>query len=231
MTTERSPLGRYECSGNLLYEKTFYNKNNVKKTYTAFDMYKCLQRSWNTIHVRTLSRSDKRIIVNEIQIMKKLNHKNIVKIHDFWFNRFTSDVIIITDDLSSNLRSFMKKNVLSITHIVGLCRQLLFSLQYIHKKSIIHKDISMECLYLIHPHENENTLLLGGFEYASEEIDFFNSVSPSYNRAPEIYTNQFYSEKADIYSFGIVLLELLTKKIPYEELSNIEMMNKQLFNN
>ena len=158
--------------------------------------------------------------IREIQVLKELDHPNILKIIEYYKNE--KNYYIITEllnggDLCDFIMKFKKFNERIVASIM---MQLLLALNYLHSKGIVHRDIKLENI-LIHKN-NENDLE----SFQIKLIDFGESiffkeneyltvqVGSPYYIAPEVL-NKNYNEKCDIWSSGVVLYIMLTGKFPF----------------
>ena len=148
----------------------------------------------------------------EIQVLKELNHPNILKIIEYYIDE--SNYYIITEllnggDLCEFLINFKNMNEKIVAFIM---KQLLTALNYLHSKGIVHRDVRLENI-LIHKKNDKiddlkslqiklidfgDSILLKENEYLSVKVG-----SPYYI-APEVL-NKNYNEKCDIWSSGVVL--------------------------
>jgi serine/threonine protein kinase len=178
------------------------------------------------IHVKDI----KKIAPNvkkEIEIMKDLSHPNIIKMYDVIYENDFDNVNIIMEYASlGNLYDCVKKEG-TITEIYSkyYLRQVAKGLKYLLSKNIIHRDLKPHNILLF---EN-NIVKLADFGLARsfQEDQYFNTLcgSPLY-MAPEIVlplTNKdnklkkpdkIYTIKADLWSIGIILYEMITGKYP-----------------
>lgn len=154
---------------------------------------------------------------------RRCSHPNILKLFDVWFD--DNGLLIFTTELvpGGSLYQFIHKiNVpIRLSIIQRWCTQILDALQYLHSNGIIHRDLKAQNVYI---NQNTGLLMIGDLGLATTtqfiEIDLDKSkqsmVGTSEFMAPEIYT-QRYDEKIDVYSFGLMVLELVTKEFPYTE--------------
>lgn len=151
--------------------------------------------------------------------MKRLKHKNIINYISGWFDEDNNKVVIITEIFSSgSLRKYINKihnpRLKLVKHWI---KEILSGLMYLHELNppVIHRDIKCDNIFII-PHDG--TLKIGDLGYSCE---LKNAFAKSFTGtleyiAPEVYEGK-YTEKADIYSLGICIIEMVTCERPYKE--------------
>lgn len=145
----------------------------------------------------------------EVGVLKMSNHPNIVKFYDFYE---TEDKIYIIMEYIKNgtLRDYMDKNK-SITEKEAktIIYYLLQAVEYLHKLDICHRDIKPENIMLCDD-SNFSSLKVIDFGLSTKleknEKSFCGTVK---YMAPEIFLNENYSKKVDIWSIGIICYMLL----------------------
>ena len=157
-------------------------------------------------------------ITNEIQILKQLDHPNILKILDFHIadNKF----YIITDYCSEGelYHEIKKRNQFSEIETAYVIHQLLSAIRYCHKMRIIHRDIKPENV-MIAQRESNGYLYVKIIDFGtatifSEGNMLKNLVGSSYYIAPEVIQRK-YDESCDIWSIGVIMYIMLTGVPPF----------------
>ena len=154
-------------------------------------------------------------IQSEIDIMKKVEHPNIVRLHDVY--QTNNNMYIVTEfcedgDLHSHLK---KKKRLSEEQASPFLRDILAGFQYLLQMGIIHRDLKPANILL---HNGRCKISDFGFardlENGSDTV--LNSIvgTPLY-MAPQILKHQSYSNKSDLWSVGLIYYELLHGCTPW----------------
>ena len=158
-------------------------------------------------------------IVNEINILMKLDHPNIVKIFEFYISE-TKYYLITEYCPCGSLFNFINNNDGPFTEIQAsyIMHQLLSAVNYCHKMKIIHRDIKPENI-LINKNQNgfvEIKLCDFGTSLKFHRGDVQNKLVGSiYYIAPEVFKKK-YNSKCDIWSCGVIMYILLTRFPPFK---------------
>ena len=160
-------------------------------------------------------------LIKEIKINMMIHHENIVKCHD-----------IFEDDLSvyfvyeympkGDLENYLlkkRKHRLKDKKIIIILEQMLLALIYLHEKiKVIHRDIKPNN-FLLKKEDKKIIIKLKDFDSAEfiKEEGFINLIkgTPLYI-APEIYLEQNYNSKIDMWGIGMTLYYMLTGCNPFE---------------
>lgn len=132
---------------------------------------------------------------------------------------------IITEYLSGgSLRAFLHKlehTALPMQKLIAISLEIARGMEYIHSQGVIHRDLKPENILF----DEEFCLKIADFGIACEAA-FCDSLAedPGTYRwmAPEMIKLKAYNQKVDVYSFGLVLWEMVTGTIPYEEMTPIQ---------
>ncbi|CAG9322511.1 unnamed protein product [Blepharisma stoltei] len=154
-------------------------------------------------------------LINEIEIMRMLDHPKIVKLHKVYESE--THIHLVIDympggNLLSRLDSLYK---FSEKEASALIKDLLGVLNYLSQNGILHRDIKLENILLAS--ESSNTdFKLADFGFACKISEGITQLcgSPGY-MAPEMLKKQAYGGKVDIFSTGVLLFILLTGKAPF----------------
>ena len=161
-------------------------------------------------------------IKNEINILKKLDHPNIVKILEFYSTE--KAYYIITSycpcgELYNQIKYQYNENQLAV-----LFYQVFSGLYYLHSKNIVHRDLKLENILITEIEKEKNT---GKSLFWIKIIDFGTAkifeknksekavVGSSYYIAPEVLQKK-YNEKCDTWSAGVILYMLICGRAPFD---------------
>lgn len=162
-------------------------------------------------------------IMREVRILSNLYNENIVRYHSTWieidkdpYDEITEEIPVMyiqMEKCEKTLREYLDSN--KVRNKKKIMRQILYGIQYLHEKNIVHRDINPNNIFL----DKENNIKIGDFglsKIIEENIDEKRIIE--YNKsndygneiymAPENKRN-IYNKKSDIYSFGIICIEIL----------------------
>ena len=178
-------------------------------------------------------------IKNEIDILKKLDHPNIVKIFEFYST--PKAYYIITDFASCGELYNQIKHEYTENQLAVLFYQIFSGLYYLHTNNIVHRDLKLENILIS---EIERDMKTGKKYFWTKIIDFGTAkifeknknekavVGSSYYIAPEVLFKN-YNEKCDTWSAGVILYMLIVGRAPFDGADDdeiIENIKKGKFN-
>ena len=173
------------------------------------------------ITIQDMTDNEKKETLNEAAILKKLDHPNIIKFKEVFIQRKPVETLnIVTEyaddgDLEQKIKE-QKNKPFTETEILDYFTQVCLALQYLHKKKIIHRGLKSSIVFLM----KSGIVKLGSFHISKSLKRVENKMAQSvYYLSPEILSNKPYDTKSDIWALGILLYELLTFKIPFNDQS------------
>ena len=175
---------------------------------------------------RSLSESEKNHINNEIQVLKKLDHPNIIRLYEFFED---SDMFYIVMEHCGGGELFfqiIKDKTLTESEVAAVVKQLLSCIAYIHSKGVMHRDLKPENI-LIESSEQKTEIKLIDFGAAKafrSNQKVKGALGTAYYVAPEVVTGS-YTEKCDVWSVGVVLYVLLCGSPPFTGRTDKEIIN------
>eukprot|EP01124_Arcella_intermedia_P020313 TRINITY_DN2779_c0_g1_i6.p1 TRINITY_DN2779_c0_g1~~TRINITY_DN2779_c0_g1_i6.p1 ORF type:complete len:480 (+),score=120.13 TRINITY_DN2779_c0_g1_i6:137-1576(+) len=187
------------------------------EVYIAYWEEKKIQVAIKTIPI---NKENNILLCTEINFMKSSIHANIVQFIDSFIvdQRNLWVVMELMDGgcLTDVLEQFEYINM-DESHISYVCLMTLRALNYMHTSHRIHRDIKSDNVLL----NNKGEVKIADFGYAAQltqERTFRHTVvGTPYWMAPELIRGQDYGVKVDIWSLGIMLMEMLESEPPYLE--------------
>ncbi len=166
---------------------------------------------------------------NESKAIAVLNHPNIVKVYDVSFGDLIQYIVMEYVDGITLKQYIEKSNNLRWKDAVYLTIQVLRALQHAHDKGIVHRDVKPQNIMLL----ADGTIKVTDFGIArfarSEHKTMTDKAIGSVHYiSPEQARGEVTDEKADIYSVGVMLYEMLTGRLPFEADSAVSVAIMQL---
>ncbi|CAD8164525.1 unnamed protein product [Paramecium pentaurelia] len=158
-----------------------------------------------------------------LSFLKEHEHQNIIKLEEIVTdNEFVS--ITLENCQGGDLLKLLNKKTNKINESLIMIN-LLSGLKHLHELNIVHRDIKLQNILFL-DNQNGNTLKIADFGLScfKQQIPYYNPRcgTPGYT-APEVFAQQcIYDEKVDIYSAGIILYNMLTRKNPFGNSKNVQ---------
>ncbi|XP_045832712.1 serine/threonine-protein kinase STY46-like isoform X4 [Trifolium pratense] len=188
-----------------LYKGTYINKDVAIKVFKNGSRNENMQREFS----------------QEIFITSKIQHKNVIK---FIGACPKPNFHLVTEYMSGgNMYDFLhiQKVVLTLPSLLKIAIDVSQGVNYLHKNNIIHRDLKTANLLM----DEKGVVKVADFGVArlQNQSGIMTAETGTYRwMAPEVIQHKPYNHKADVFSFGIILWELLTRKLPYEDLSPLQ---------
>jgi len=225
---EWDPTGRFGRTTELLGRGTY------KNVYKAFDEEEGMDVAWNQVKVHGLPSAEKARLLSEVEILKRLDHKNVLKFYHSWntTSEKTGEVSVnfITEACAGTLNKYAArfKNNLDMRAVKSWSRQILRGLEYLHSHDppIVHRDLKCDNIFV---NGNAGEIKIGDLGLAAmlDHQRTHSVIGTPEFMAPELYEED-YDERVDIYSFGMCLIELVTFECPYNECKNPAQIYKRV---
>jgi len=178
-------------------------------------------RAIKIIDTRHMHKEDRIKIFQEIKILSKLDHPNIIKIYEY-FNSSRS-IYIVTELLGGGelFDRIIEEKKFTEVNAAKTMKEVLSAINYCHEKNIVHRDLKPENILV-----EGNIIKIIDFgtsrKFEANKL-MSNSHGTPYYIAPEVLSNR-YNEKCDIWSCGVILYILLCGLPPFNGRSDTEIM-------
>ena len=171
------------------------------------------------INISKLNDHEKESALNEIRILASLSHPNIIGYKEAFYDEPSKTLNIVMEyaddgDIDKKIKDNLKKrNFFSEETIWGWIIQILEGLKYLHDNKIMHRDLKCANIFLM----KSGILKLGDLnvsKIAKMGMAQTQTGTPYYI-SPEIWKEQPYDYKCDIWSVGCIIYEICTLRPPF----------------
>lgn len=178
-----------------------------------------------TLNVKTPTPAQLQAFKNEVAMLKKTRHCNIL----LFMGCVSKPSLAIVTQWCEGSSLYKHIHVLEtkfkLNTLIDIARQVAQGMDYLHAKNIIHRDLKSNNIFL----HDDLTVKIGDFGLATAKVQWSGATGQNQPTgsilwmAPEIIRMEEpnpYSFQSDVYSFGVVLYELLTEQLPYSHINN-----------
>ncbi|KAK5638044.1 hypothetical protein RI129_012339 [Pyrocoelia pectoralis] len=210
-----SPCGRF-----FKYEEEI-GRGSFKTVYRGLDTQTGVAVAWCELQEKKLNKTERLRFREEAEMLKKLQHPNIVRFYNYWESTLNKkkNIVLVTElMLSGTLKTYLRRfKKINPKVLKSWCRQILKGLAFLHSRSppIIHRDLKCDNIFIT---GTTGSVKIGDLGLATlKNRSFAKSVigTPEF-MAPEMY-EEHYDEGVDVYAFGMCMLEMATNEYPYSE--------------
>jgi len=168
------------------------------------------------------------MIVNEIKALRRVNHPNIVKLHEVYEH---GEEICLVMEYVAGERLFdviLKNRGLSEFETAIITKQLFSVLSHLQYKDLIHRDFKPENILFTRKDQEGMRIKIIDFGLATlhSKRDGVKKGGTAGYVAPEVLNNQPYDFKADLYSVGVVLYTCITGRPLFSALNYQDLLEK-----
>lgn len=182
---------------------------------------------WKDVYVavktiyRTGGETAKQDVYREMGILAQLRHPNILGF--LGYVKQGGSVMMVTDLMTGGpLHFFIKTSFETVTRLRSkLVTDIVRGMVYLHHRKLVHRDLNTKNLLL----DDHYGVKISDFGLSRPKHDHKMTMSVGFlgGMAPEVYRGNDYTEKADVFSFAMVVYEIVTGKESHHEQSNVMM--------
>ena len=164
----------------------------------------------------------------ECQLLERIDHPHVVKFRGAFYDETTDEPLLVMERMKENLREFLerKRNDLSQQKQLEVCLAIARGLRFLHTHTppIVHRDLTDKNVML-----GKDGLVkigdLGQLRLKDNNAEYFNTAQPgsiSFMPPEAMQEQSHYNEKLDIFSLGVLMLEVATQQPPRVHLVGID---------
>lgn len=179
------------------------------------------QYAMKKVKLDHLSEKERDNAINEVRILASIRHPNVIQYKEAFLDDKNKGLCIVME-LADNGDVFQKicnhkkmKTYIKERQIWQILIQTMRGLQAMHKIKIMHRDLKSANIFLY----NDNTAKLGDMNVSkvtnSKGLNYTQTGTPYY-ASPEVWKDEPYDVKSDVWSLGCVIYEMVTLKPPFQ---------------
>jgi len=161
----------------------------------------------------------------EISIIKSLEHPNIVRMLDE-FRESQRTFLVFEYCNHGDLVKLTGGKPIKEKYVRKILSQVRNGLGYLHRNGIIHRDLKPQNVLV----DGDGVIKITDFGFAkrsdAREIMSETMCGTPYYMAPEIIKNAKYNDKVDLWSFGIMMFQLLAGRLPFAARTHLDLLRK-----
>ena len=208
----------------------FLGEGSYASVYCVENKITGAQRAMKIINKNeNYSAEDDKEILNEINILRTLDHPNILKIFEFYSSKESYSLVTELCNLGELFNEIVDNGPFNENYSAYVMFQIFSAINYCHGMKIVHRDLKPENILIVARNENGLPQVkvadFGTSKMFEKGVVQKKLVGSSYYIAPEVL-KKHYDEKCDIWSCGVIMYILLSGRPPFPGDSDKEIMDK-----
>ena len=199
----------------------------LTKQQQAGEFGEMWEGTWNgTTPVAVKIPKSRNMGMQELQIMKKLQHEHIIQLYGVCT---VGEPVYIVTELMKNgsLLDYLQKGEgrhLKLPELINIAAQVASGMAYLEAQHLIHRDLAAQNIFV----GESNIVKIANFRMAHVDAEYITELGEKIrikSTAPEAVLYDHFSIKSDVWSYGIFLWELITYcRVPYQGMNHAEIL-------
>ena len=221
-------------SGGVNDPKYYYHKIKLLGKGSFGSVYLVKNKRLNTnFAMKIIEKADndakeEENLMNEINILRKLDHPNILKIFEFYSTKESYSIVTELCKGGELFQEIVDRGPFNEIYSAYVMFQILSAINYCHGMKIVHRDLKPENILIVERDKNGMPRIkiadFGTSKMLEKGAVIRKLVGSSYYIAPEVL-KKHYDEKCDIWSCGVIMYILLSGRPPFPGDSDREIMD------
>ena len=214
-------IGQQNLGSKIITYSTVLGRGAFASVYRAkCDELPCAAKILHAIFddVRTVESH----FYQEFQFLKSVHHPNIVQCFGLCQEPTTNRPALLMELMDQSLTNFLESSTVPLSHSVQfrLCHDISLAIAYLHSLKIIHRALSSNNVLLLGPGVKAKvsdfgmSRMIGITEHEDGDTPTMTTGPTAYMPQEALGENPRYTEKLDIFSFGVLVIEILTRRSP-----------------
>ena len=173
-----------------------------------------------TVILEKLSKKEQENSVNEVRILASVNHPNVIGYKEAFWNDKESSLNIVMEyaddgDLQTKIQKMRKEGGMFNENLIwSYSIQMIEGLKALHDKKIMHRDLKSANIFLV---KDKHQCKLGDMNVSKVIKDkvLLTQTGTPYYASPEVWNDEPYSYKSDLWSIGCVIYEICALRPPF----------------
>ena len=174
-----------------------------------------------SVYLQKLNKKEQQNSVNEVRILASVNHPNVIGYKEaFWDEKDNSLNIVMEyaddGDLQTKINKMRKERTRFEENLIwSYSIQMIEGLKALHDKNIMHRDLKSANIFLV---KDKHQCKIGDMNVSKviKEKELLTQTGTPYYASPEVWRDEPYSYKSDLWSIGCVIYELCNLKPPFK---------------
>ncbi|CAG9333125.1 unnamed protein product [Blepharisma stoltei] len=243
-TNNRNKSKEITSVHDLIIKPSTFVKINSKEFYEVYalgrflgagafaEVYFCrhilsnAQRAVKIFDKNKLSPGDKDLLLQEIEVLKLLDHPSIVSVYEF-FEDLDQFYIVMEHCKGGELfHEIVEHKIFTEKQTAIILKQLLSAVSYLHSLNIVHRDLKPENIVFEESLDDLSVKIIdfGTAIKIKPDERLSESLGTLYYTAPEVFDKN-YNEKCDLWSIGVIMYVLFSSSFPFRGQTNADTIN------